>query len=115
MTDAADESAGAEELFEVEVSAGEGRATLHVRAERLKRDHLPEFQAACDRLLESKQPELLIEARELHMMGSVFIGAVITTSEHAREAGQHMVMTAGESMAEVLRRLLGESVEVRAG
>jgi anti-anti-sigma regulatory factor len=103
----------AEEKFQIEDHPGLKRAELKVKAQQLRRDDLESFQAACDQLLATGQPELVIQGKALVSISSVFIGALINAAVRAKESGSHLVFVTGKNIAELLGRMVGDSLEIR--
>ncbi len=102
-----------EEKFAISLLADQGKGVMKLAVERLARKDLEEFQAACDRLRGTGQPELVIDAAGLHSIGSVYIGALINAAGEAQKSGQHLVLATGRNIADLLHKLVGDSFEIR--
>jgi anti-anti-sigma regulatory factor len=86
------------------------RALLTLVCQTLEMSDLFEFQAACMELLETGQPDLVIDARALHSVTSVFLGSIVKTSMQARESNQRLAVCAREEVTKLLVQLVGENV-----
>jgi hypothetical protein len=106
-------SMGEEGKFKLTLQADQGRAVLEILTERLKRDDLDEFRAACDKLLATGQKELLIEAKDMHSISSVYIGVLINLGTQAKGSGLHLVMDTTRGIADILHKLVGDVLELK--
>lgn len=103
-----------DQKFRISRRFNESAAVLAVRSQRLEMEDLFTFQAACVELMESDQPNLIIDAQGLKAITSVFIGTVIKTSVEAKSTGQQLAINTNPEVARLFRQLLGEDiVEIR--
>ena len=104
---------GKEDKFKLTIQADAGKAVLEILTERLKRDDLDEFRAACEKLLATGQKDLLIEARGMHVISSAFIGVLINLGSQANDKGLHLVMDTTRGIADILHMMVGNTLELK--
>lgn len=100
-----------DERFEVSASAEHASATLKVRCYNLFTPERPAFEAACRRLLETGQPRLFADLREVRQMASLIIGELVRLSSEAAEAGLQLIVMTDEKTARLIRMISGDSVK----
>ena len=101
-----------EEKFSLSVSSSEHRARLLVTCSWLESSDYLEFRSECYRLLETDQPNLRVDVRNLDSISSMFLGSLVETSIRAREGGQQLVVEAGKSIAGLLRTFSSDMVAI---
>ncbi len=100
-----------DERFEVSTSAERGSATLKVRCYNLYTPERPAFEAACRRLLETGQPRLFADLREVRNMASLIIGELVRLNAEASEAGLQLIVMTDEKTARLIRMISGDTVK----
>jgi hypothetical protein len=99
-----------DEKLRIARKAASNQAVLEVRCDSLEMSELFEFQAACVELLETGAPELLIDARAIKSITSVFLGSIIKAALQARESGQNVTLCARRDVANLFKQLVGNTM-----
>ena len=106
-------SPGSDRL-KVEADRAAESATLTANCQVLYPEDGPNFEAACRRLVETRQPQLFISFLKVKRLPSVIIGLLAKASGDAEKGGQKIVVLAKEANAKIIRMILRDQVEVRA-
>lgn len=96
-------------------SASGETATLEADCDRLSPADGPAFEAACCRLLQAGQPNLVIDLSKVRHLSSAIVAELSRANVEAEAAGKRLVVLASEEIAPIIRLFLGDLTEVRTG
>jgi len=85
-------------------------AVLQVCRDSVEMSDWAAFVEACERLLGSSQPRLVLDLRALHRVLSIFIGQAVQTSDQARKRSQRFTVLASGDLARLFKSILGSEI-----
>jgi len=85
-------------------------AVLSIASEQLELDQRAEFLGACQQLLDSRMPWLVIDMRGLRRIFSIFVGTVMDVNSRARGEGRRLTVIAREDVGKLFRAVVGPEV-----
>jgi anti-anti-sigma regulatory factor len=104
-----------DERFKIMASKTTRSATLTVDSAVLAARDVPALQKACDRLVDTKMKEILVDVRRVTNLPTAVVSGFGTIAAKVKEAGSHMVLYCTEQTAEAVRMVHGKSLDIKVG
>ncbi len=102
----------AEERFPVELDVQGRKAVLTAREPFLETRDAEEFEAACQRLLDTGQPSVTVDITAVQTIQSILIGEIAKTKIIASEADRKFLLIANRKIADIFRMILSDLVDI---
>ncbi len=100
------------ERFPVSLDVEGHKATLRANELHMEIPLAGEFEDACVKLLDTGQPELIIDFMMVKTIQSCLIGEVAKTKVIAAEAGRKFKLVTNSKIGEIFKMILNDLVEV---
>jgi anti-anti-sigma regulatory factor len=96
--------------IELVVFPDDSRAVLVVWRPALENNDAADFEAGCKRLLESAQPHLVLDLRQVARLPSICVGSTVKAHVMAKLAEQRFTVLAGDELAEIMKQIVGSGI-----
>jgi anti-anti-sigma regulatory factor len=102
----------AAERFPISLNVEGQKATLAAEEPHMETHLAEEFEAACERLLDTGQRELVVDFSKVQTIQSCLIGEVAKTKVIASEDKRKFLLVANARIAEIFKMILSDLVDV---
>ena len=99
--------------FAVSLQAEKSSSVLTVNEPLMETKLAEEFEAACQKLVDTGQENMAIDVRRVESIQSCLIGEVAKTKVIATEAGHRFQLIANQKMHDLFRMILGDLVDIK--